>query len=298
MLSPEIIARIKSLSLRGRHLASDIMAGEYASAFHGRGMEFHEVREYVPGDDVRGIDWNVTARMNVPFVKVFREERELTLMLIVDVSASMALGKGRSRKMAAAELAAVLAWLAIKSNDRVGLLLFGQKVELYVPPRKGPSHVWRIIKELLTWSYRSPGTNIKDAVDHLAKVLKRRSVCFLISDFLAENSTEVLSRLAGLHDLTCVLMDHDAVDGAIEAGGSGVVFYRDVETGSEIEVDTSNKSVMTELQNLHSTWRKSVKSTLQKAGADLFEVSSDRPIVDPLINYLKRHRATPSRHGP
>jgi uncharacterized protein (DUF58 family) len=297
MLSPEIIARIKSLSLRGRHLASDIMAGDYASAFHGRGMEFHEVREYVPGDDVRGIDWNVTARMNVPFVKVFREERELTLMLMVDVSASMGLGKSRSRIAAAAELAAILAWLAIKSNDRVGLLLFGEKIELYVPPRKGPSHVWRIIKELLTWSYRSPGTNISSAGEHIAKVLKRRSVCFLISDFLTEDSLLALSRLAGLHDLTCVLMDHEPLDGALMAGGTGVVLYRDVETKEIIEVDTSNRQVMTELEDCHRQWLLTTESAVRRSGADFLRVQTDKSVVDPLMEYLKRHRSNRPRRA-
>ena len=295
MLSPEIIARIKSLSLRGRHLASDVMAGEYASAFHGRGMEFHEVREYVPGDDIRGIDWNVTARMNTPFVKVFREERELTLMLVVDVSASMALGTGRSRRTAAAELAAVLAWLAIKSNDRVGLLLFGKRIELYLPPRKGSSHVWRIIKELLTWFYRSPGTGIVEASEHLAKVLKRRSVCFLISDFMTEDTFAAVSRLAGLHDLTCVLMDHECMDGALAFGGSGVVLYRDVERDEIIEIDTSNKMVMDALKSKHSEWQQKVESTLRKAGADLLRVKSGESVVDPLIEYLRRHKTSRPR---
>ena len=171
MLSAETIARIKALDLRGRHMATDLMSGDYASAFHGRGMEFHEVREYVPGDDVRGIDWNVTARMNQPFIKVFREERELTVMLLVDISASLASGLSRSRKDASAELAAVIAWLAIRGNDRVGLMLFGQSVELYVPPRKGQGHVWRIIRDVMTWTQQGKASNIDSALDQVAKVV-------------------------------------------------------------------------------------------------------------------------------
>jgi uncharacterized protein (DUF58 family) len=288
MLSAEIIAKIKSINLRGRHLASDVMAGEYASAFHGRGMEFHEVRDYVPGDDVRDIDWNVTARMNSPYVKVFREEREMTLMLVVDVSASMTIGSTRPRSVAAAELAAILAWLAIKSHDRIGLMLFGQKVELFLPPRKGSSHVWRIIKELYTWSYGSPGTDVSHAVDHLEKVLKRKSVCFFISDFLTEQSLSPLARLSKKHDLTCVLMDHEPLDGGTNSGGSGVVFYEDLESGEFIEFDTSNKKSRDTLQDHYQKWSSSIEAKVSGLGAGFLRITSGDSVVDLLLDYLKR----------
>lgn len=289
MLSPEIIARIKSLNLRGRHLATDVMTGDYASAFHGRGMEFHEVREYVPGDDVRGIDWNVTARMNQPFIKVFREERELTLMLAVDVSASLTVGQGRTRRAAAVELAAVLAWLAIRSNDRVGLLLFGRDIELYLPPRKGQAHVWRIVKELLTWGERSSGTNISVAVDHIGKVLKRRAVCFLISDFLTNENLASLARVAKQHDLTCVLTDHGPLDGQADAGGVGVVAYKDLESGQTITINTSDKGLQRHVIEFHQTWQKNLETAVRDAGADFFKIQSERSVVDPLAEYLRRH---------
>lgn len=290
MLSPDIIARIKTVNLRGRKLASDVMTGDYASTFHGRGMEFHEVREYVPGDDVRDIDWNVTARMNTPFVKVFREERELTMMLMVDVSASMSMGSGRARRVAAAELAAALAWIAIKSNDRVGLLLFGEKVELFVPPRKGPSHVWRIIKEVMTWSESSSGTNVSAAVDYLAKVLKRKCVCFVISDFLFDDSRVALSRLSSKHDLTCVVMDCRPLDGLILSGGSGVVHFKDLETGEQFELDTSSQPIRQAIEEHYKMRQNQLANDLRGAGADFFRIVPEHSIVDPLIAYLRERQ--------
>lgn len=290
MLSADVIARIKALSLKGRHLASDVMSGNYASAFHGRGMEFHEVRDYSPGDDVRNIDWNVTARMNQPFVKVFREERELTLMLIVDVSASMDQGAHRSRLAAAAEFAAILAWLANRSNDRVGLLLFGQSIELYVPPRKGQSHIFRMIKELLTWRKTSPKTNIKIAIEHLAKIMKRRCVCFIISDYLVEEGVEALASITHRHDVTCVQTRHEPMDGALDNGGAGVVRFRDIESGEMAVIDTSDVKEKKEFEARHQSWEMALESSIRKAGADFIQITTDRPVIDPLEVYLRDHK--------
>ncbi len=290
MLSAEVLAKIKTLTLRGRHLANDLMAGEYASAFHGRGMEFHEVREYVPGDDVRGIDWNVTARMGQPFVKVFREERELTIMLMVDVSASMGLGEGKSRRALAAELAAILAWLAIRSNDRVGLMLFGEKVELFLPPKKGQAHIWRIIKELLTWRAESRATNIGFAAEHLTRTLKRRCVCFLISDFLTTDRLQALELVASQHDLTCVLMNHSPLDGLSASGGSGVVAYQDAESGETSIVNTSDSGVIRLVDDRKTSWQATVEEAVRGWGADFFKVEPGSEVVDPLVNYLRRHK--------
>lgn len=289
MLSPEIISRIKALDLRGRHAATDLMAGDYASAFHGRGMEFHEVREYVPGDDVRGIDWNVTARMNQPFVKVFREERELTLMLMVDVSASLVAGAKRSRREAAAEVASILAWLAIKSNDRVGLILFGQTVELFVPPRKGRGHVWRIIRDVLTWPSQSKGTNIAGALDYLGQMVKRRSVCFLISDFLTEDFKFQLSRIARQHDLTSVYMSAEPLDGLSVGRGAGIINLVDRETGTLIEFDASDGYALQALESFHQTRLQQLEEIFRKSGSDFFAVSSKDDVVDPISAYLRAH---------
>ena len=288
MLSPDIIAKIKALDLRGRHAATDLMAGDYASAFHGRGMEFHEVREYVPGDDVRGIDWNVTARMNQPFIKVFREERELTLMLMVDVSASLASGCGRSRREAAAELAAILAWLAIKSNDRVGLMLFSDHVELFVPPRKGRGHVWRLIRDVLTWSGKGRGTNIPAALEHLARTVRRRAVCFLISDFLVTSPKEAMGRVARQHDLTCVRMGHDVLDGI---QNTGLTSFLDRETGEWIEIDTSNRKNRVLMENAHRLHMERFQRDVRDVGADLLSVKSGASVVDQVANYLRGHES-------
>jgi uncharacterized protein (DUF58 family) len=295
MLSTEVLARIKALTIRSRYLAHDLMAGEYASAFHGRGMEFHEVREYVPGDDVRGIDWNVTARMGQPFVKVFREERELTIMLMVDVSASMALGEVRSRRAAAAELASVVAWLAIRSNDRVGLLLFGDKVEVFLPPKKGQAHIWKIIKELLTWPANSRGTKVGAAAEHLLKVLKRRCVCFLISDFLSTENHDSLKTLARQHDLTCVLMGHRPLEGLVSFGGAGVISYQDPESGETAIINTSDRHVLSAVEESSNAWRSNFELTVRGWGADFFKVEPGEGVVDPLIDYLRRHHSISRR---
>lgn len=276
-------------------MATDLMSGDYASAFHGRGMEFHEVREYVPGDDVRGIDWNVTARMNQPFIKVFREERELTVMLLVDISASLASGLSRSRKDASAELAAVIAWLAIRGNDRVGLMLFGQSVELYVPPRKGQGHVWRIIRDVMTWTQQGKASNIDSALDQVAKVVKRRAVCFVISDFLSGSIAKSLGRVAMQHDVTCVHMGQDPLDGAIatQSGkffGGGVSVFVDRETGELVEVDTSSSSSRKAIIEAHHTRIKNLEDVVRKSGADMFTVASNHSAIDPLAAYLRQHQ--------
>jgi uncharacterized protein (DUF58 family) len=295
MLSTEVLARIKALTLRSRYLANDLMAGEYASAFHGRGMEFHEVREYVPGDDVRGIDWNVTARIGQPFVKVFREERELTIMLMVDVSASMAVGEVRSRRAAAAELASVIAWLAIRSNDRVGLLLFGDKIEVFLPPKKGQPHIWKIIKELLTWPANSRGTMVDAAAEHLLKVIKRRCVCFLISDFLSTENHDSLKNLARQHDLTCVLMGHRPLEGLASFGGAGVISYQDPESGETAIINTSDRHVLSAVEENSKVWRSNFELAVRGWGADFFKVEPGEGVVDPLIDYLRRHHSISRR---
>ena len=181
-ISSELFARIKRIQIRTRHLVNDVLAGEYESAFKGRGMEFDEVREYQPGDDVRTIDWNVTARTSIPHVKVHREERELTVMLLVDVSASGAFGSAsRLKNEVAAETAAILAYTAVKNNDRVGLIIFSDEVERFIPPKKGSSHVWRVIREILAYKPdRHTATDLASALEFLGKVVRRRSVTFVI----------------------------------------------------------------------------------------------------------------------
>ena len=189
MLSRETLKKIEKIHIHTSHLVNDVFAGEYESAFKGRGMEFEEVREYSPGDEIRTIDWNVTARMNRPFVKEYREERELTVMLLIDVSSSSLFGTVKDFKNeVAAELGAILAFAAVRSNDKVGLIIFSDTVEKYIPPQKGRSHVWRVIKEVMEHQPQQKHTDITAALDFLNRVLHRRSVCFLISDFISKGS--------------------------------------------------------------------------------------------------------------
>lgn len=284
MLSPELIAEIKYLELKAKRLATDALSGEYKSAFHGRGMEFQEVREYVPGDDVRNIDWNVTARTTIPHVKVYREEREMTLMLAVDVSPSLRTGSGpKARVAVASELAAVLAWLAIRNNDRVGLMLFSDRIELFTPPRKGRGHVWRIIKDLLTHKGQGTGTDISLAMTHLQRMIPRRATCFVMSDFWGDDFGKALQLCARQHDLTCVTVGDPLQD---ELPDAGLVQWLDSETGEHLLVDTSDPLVRLDFAE-HIAERSGAKSKLfASAGVDQFSISTTHSVVPPLIRYL------------
>jgi uncharacterized protein (DUF58 family) len=284
MLSAEIIAKIKTLDLRARHAATDLMAGEYASRFHGRGMEFHEVREYVPGDDVRGIDWNVTARMSQPFIKVFREERELTIMLVIDVSASLESGARRPRRETVAELASILAWLALRGQDRVGLLLFSAGVEHFVPPRKGRGHVMRVIGDILTWSPRERSTNLAAPLEHLSKTMRRKSVCFFVSDFLAPIPSGLLRQTARRHDLTCVRVGPAPEDALCDGG---VLMIRDREAGIVREIDTSTRGYRRDVEARILNDAKKFRDVMDQAGAGVLRLDERQDIVDQVAAYLR-----------
>ena len=204
-LPEEVIRRIRSIHIRTNYLANDVMAGEYESAFRGRGMEFEEVREYAFGDEIRSIDWNVTARMGHPYVKLYREERELTMMLLIDLSTSQRFGSGkRFKSELAAELAAVLAYTAIKSNDKVGLIIFTDRVEKFIPPKKGRGHVWRVIREILSFTPARKDTEIGAALEYLNRVVNRRSITFIISDFLTSGFEKSLKIANQKHDIVAV----------------------------------------------------------------------------------------------
>lgn len=295
MISEELLAQIESIQLRAGHQVTEALAGNYISAFRGQGMEFDEVREYVPGDDVRSIDWNVTARMQQPFIKVFREEREMTLMLVVDVSSSLQFGTtGRFKIELACEMAAVLAYLAIRNNDKVGLIVFSDTVEKFVPPKKGRGHVWRIIREVLAHESQGEGTDIKQALDFMMQVQKRRSLCFLISDFFAADYTRSLQIAARRHDLVAINTEDRRER---ELPRIGIVDMIDPETGNLVSVDTSSNLFQ---EHLAKYWREhdeQMTATLRRAGVDQIQLETGKSVVDPLVDYMLRREKRKVMHG-
>ena len=285
-LEPEIFAKIKAIQIRTQRVVTDVLAGEYESAFKGRGMEFAEVREYQPGDDIRHIDWNVTARLNSPFVKQHREERELTVMLLVDVSSSGSFGSGEKAKSeVAAEVAAVLAYTAIRSHDRVGLIVFSDHVELYIPAKKGRAHVWRVIREILTYRPIRRGTDVNGALEYLGKVTPRRVVAFLISDFLDSGYEDSLKVAAKKHDLTVVTITDPREE---ELPRVGMIELQDAETGETIIVDTSDRRLLEDFRAESRRERSELQALLRSAGAGEIAIRTDQPYVDPLVRFFHK----------
>lgn len=284
-LSPELFATIKAIQIRTRHQVNDVLAGEYESAFKGRGMEFEEVREYQPGDDVRHIDWNVTARMSAPYVKVHREERELTVMILVDVSSSGVFGStGRLKMEAAAEAAAILAYTAVKSNDRVGLVLFSDRVEKYIPAKKGSSHVWRVIREVLSFRPGRRATDLDGALEFMGKVQKRRAVAFVISDFLDEGFGERFRIAARRHDLTAITVS-DPREVALPR--IGIIELEDAETGELVLVDTNDRRLTDGFRVLGERERRDRRDLFRAAGAGQIDVHTDRSPADAIVRFFR-----------
>lgn len=283
-LSQDLFKKIHRIHIQTTHLANDILAGAYRSAFKGKGMEFEEVREYQQGDDVRSIDWNVTARMDRPYVKNFREERELSVILAVDVSASTYFGSGESLKSdLIAEIAAVLAFSAIKNQDKVALLLFSDRVEKYFPPQKGTRHVLRIIRELLTYKPQPRSTNISEALAFLGKVLNRSSVCFLISDFICDDFYHEASLAAKRYDLVPIAI----VDSAEKAFPKmDLVTFADLETGVSLLIDTSSNAVQAKLKKSTEERLSTLKKRMEKLGTELCIIDTNRPYMPQLKKYL------------
>lgn len=286
MLPPELIKQIKNIQLKAGYLATDALAGEYMSAFKGTGIEFEKVREYIPGDDVRTIDWNVTARMNAPFVKVYHEERELTLMLAVDVSPSQQFGSvGKFKIEAAAELAAVLAFLATKNNDKVGLIVFSDQVEVFIPPKKGRSHIWQIIRTLLTHKPIGRATNLDVACSYLLQVLKRQSMCFIISDFQEVGNPVSLKVLAKRHDLTCVQTFDPREHVSVSCGYLTVV---DSETGEDFTIDTSDPYFAKHFASNSISEDMRLMQNFKRYGLEGFSVSTAEQVTGPLVRYMRQ----------
>jgi uncharacterized protein (DUF58 family) len=289
MTPAELARQVRLLEIRTRHAVTEVFAGEYSSAFKGRGIEFAEVREYQPGDDVRTIDWNVTARTGKPFVKRFTEERELTVILAVDLSASGDFGtQEHSTRALAVEAAAVLGFAAARKGDRVGLLIFTDRVELYIPPKKGARHALRLIRELLAFEPTHPGTDLRAAADHIARVVRRRSVVFVVSDFLIENPGDGLSVIAPRHDVIAVRVG-DPRDR--ELVSAGVLEVRDPESGGRRLIDSSSRRVREAYRQAMEDHDEAVAAILRRSGVDDVELSTDRPYVHDLVElFHKRER--------
>ncbi len=291
MITKELAKKIRVLQITTRKVVNDVLAGEYGSVFRGRGMEFDEVREYMPGDEIRSIDWNVTARTGHPYVKRFVEERELTVMFLVDLSASGAFGSVRKLKNEiAAELCALLAFSAVKNNDKVGLVVFTDRVEMFIPPKKGTKHVLRVIRELLNFKPRPASTDIEGALDYLGRVTAKRSVVFLVSDFQAEGFEKKMRVLGKRHDLIAVTI----VDPReVKLPDVGLIELEDAETGETVLVDTSSAAVRKRYERLGREERKRLEELFNSTGVDQIEIMTDRDYVPRLVSFFrvreKRH---------
>ncbi|KKQ79543.1 MAG: hypothetical protein UT02_C0032G0005 [Parcubacteria group bacterium GW2011_GWC2_38_7] len=285
MLPSEILKKIKNIHIKTKHLVNAAMAGEYESVFRGRGMEFEEVREYQPGDEIRSIDWNVTARMGTPFVKKYKEERELTVMLVVDVSFSGRFGTVNCFKNElAAELAAILAYLAIRNNDKVGLLLFTDRVEKFLPPKKGRSYVWRVIKEVLSYEPKNKDTNIGVALDFLNKVLDRKAICFLISDFLTSGYEKSLRLTGKKHDLISVTISDPKETALPEIG---IMEMEDAETGENILIDTADYSFRKGFDLVVKNEIAQRSSLFRSINIDTINIRTDSSYIFPIMKFFR-----------
>ncbi|MCI0446027.1 DUF58 domain-containing protein [bacterium] len=283
--STELLRKVRKIEIRTKGLVNQIFSGEYHSVFKGRGMVFNEVREYQPGDDVRLIDWNVSARFNHPYVKVFEEERELTVVLVVDVSGSGEFGSVQQmKKDIAVELCAVLAFSAIQNNDKVGVILFSDTVEKFIPPKKGRKHILRIIRELLDFKPARRGTNISEGVRYLSSAIKKRSIAFLISDFLADGYQDALKIASKKHDLIAV---HLFDPREIELPSAGLLRVRDAESGDVNWIDTADPR----LRESYSRWWKERDKNrtrlFRRFGVDQIDIRIDQSYIKPLMSFFR-----------
>jgi uncharacterized protein (DUF58 family) len=285
MLPREVLRQIRRLQLRARRAVEDVLGGEYHSVFKGTGIAFDEVRAYQPGDDVRAIDWNVTARMGQPFIKRYIEERELTVLLVMDASGSLQFGtRAQLKREVAAELAAVLAFSAIANNDRVGLVQFTDRVEHFLPPRKGTRHVLRLIRDVLFWQPKRRGTSLREGLDYLNRVLRRRAVVFLFSDFLDRDFERAFRRTGRRHDLVAVRVSDPREE---DLPAVGLVELEDAESGRRLLLDTGSKAVRAAFRAEAAARRDAVRQLSRSAGIDLIEVSTDGGHLDELIRFFR-----------
>lgn len=286
MLTKELLKQVRQIEIRTKGLVNQVFSGEYHSVFKGRGMEFSEVREYQYGDDIRNIDWNVTARFGHPYIKIFEEERELTVMLMVDLSGSLMFGSvSKTKQRIAAELSAILAFSALKNNDKVGLILFTDKIEKFVPPRKGKKHVLRIIREVLSFEPEGKSTNIRGALEYMNNAIKKKSIAFLISDFMDEGYEKILRIVGRKHDLIGIVLDDRREK---EIPNIGLVKLADAETGAERWIDTSSRRVRERMIFDRKEREKLRNSIFIKSRLDKIEVTTGSNYIQPLVQFFRR----------
>jgi Uncharacterized conserved protein (some members contain a von Willebrand factor type A (vWA) domain) len=285
MLTKDILKQVRQIEIRTRGLVNQVFSGEYHSVFKGRGMVFSEVREYQFGDDIRNIDWNVTARFGHPFIKVFEEERELTIMLLVDLSGSLNFGSAeKTKQQIAAEISAILAFSALKNNDKVGLILFTDRIEKFVPPRKGKTHVLRIIRELLSFEPSGKATNIKGALEFLNNTIKKRSIAFLLSDFMDDGYDKILRICGKKHDLIGIIMNDQREE---NFPNIGLVKLKDAETGKEIWVDSSDRNFNKFLKKNKEETESRRRLLFITSRLDTIEIKTNIPYIKPLTEFFK-----------
>ncbi len=285
MLTKELLKQVRQIEIRTRGLVDQVLSGEYHSVFKGRGMEFSEVREYQFGDDIRNIDWNVTARFGHPFVKIFEEERELTIILMVDLSGSLVFGSiDKTKQQIAAEISAILAFSAMKNNDKVGLILFTDKIEKFVPPRKGRQHVLRIIREVLSFEPEGKSTNLKTALEYMNNAIKKRSIVFLLSDFMDAGYDKILRVVGKRHDLIGVVLNDKREN---EIPSMGLAKFTDAETGRERWIDTGDRRTMFLFKKLIEKNRENLRSLFVSSRLDSIEIQTGQDFIKPLVRFFR-----------
>jgi uncharacterized protein (DUF58 family) len=288
MDSSELLKKVRKIEIKTKGLSANVFAGEYHSAFKGRGMSFSEVRAYQYGDDVRNIDWNVTARSQTPFIKVFEEERELTVMLLIDMSRSAFFGtRTQFKSDMITELCAVLAFSAINNNDKVGVIFFSDMIEKFIPPQKGRTHILRIIRELLSFEPKGTGTDLAKGLQYLNNVIKKRSTCFLLSDFMARGYEDALRISSKRHDIIGIhiLDPAEAVLPPV-----GLMRAIDAETGRRLWIDTDDPKTQRKFADWYQENLKYYKTTFLKTGADTMSLHTDKSYIDPLLHFFEQRR--------
>lgn len=286
MEANELLKKVRKIEIKSRGLTNHIFSGYYHSAFKGKGMAFSEVREYRYGDDIRNIDWNVTARLNHPYIKVFEEERELTVMLLIDVSGSNNFGTQKNfKKDIISEIAAVLSFSAIQNNDKVGVIMFSDIIEKFIPPQKGSSHILRIVRELINFKPKNTETNISEALKYFTNIIKKRCTAFIISDFLDNNFEQALGISCQKHDIIALKIFDDI---ETQIPDVGLIKLNNAETNEDIWIDTSDRNFRANYISWHNTHKRYIENLFTKNGIDNISISANEDYVKPLIKLFKQ----------